>query len=129
MKTTLKYLHHPFLEDGRHRYPYLSVSCFTYECKFRCRYCSVRFGRPSHALDDATLLSVKAIAILQRIRGFCNRIVITVGEPTLHRGLDAVLEAMPGLGFALEIDDPPPLLVDECTIFFEGVRTTLSSHH
>jgi organic radical activating enzyme len=75
------------------------------------------------------LFSVEAIAILQRIRRFCDRMVITGGEPTLHPGLDAILEAIPGLGFALAIDYPPSLLVNECTIFFEGVRRALSLHH
>jgi hypothetical protein len=56
--------------------------------------------------------------------------MVTTGhEPTLYPDLDAVLEAIPDLGFALAIDDPPPLLVDECTKFLEGVRTALSLHH
>ena len=100
MNAVLKFLHHKFLDDGRHWYPLLSVFYLTYECKFRCPYCSDGFGRPYHTLDNATLSSVEAIAILQRIRRYCDRIVITGGEPTLHPGFDAILEAIPDLRFA-----------------------------
>jgi hypothetical protein len=36
MNPVMKYVHHKFLDDGRHWYPFRSVFYLTDECKFRC---------------------------------------------------------------------------------------------
>lgn len=79
--------------------PFLAVHYLTYACDFRCPYCSDGQGRPYPERAPGHLPEEKALELLRRIRGVCDRIELTGGEPLLHPSIEGILRALPALEF------------------------------
>lgn len=81
---------------------HLAAVVFTRGCNLRCRYChnpslcSVS-GDPTHTVDEvASFLRTRA--------GKLTGVVVTGGEPSLHRELSTLLRTVRSLGFATKLD-------------------------
>ncbi len=80
----------------------LACTVFTKGCNFRCPFChnaSLVTGAEEAALSQAEILSY-----LKKRRGILEGIVISGGEPLLHRDLEAFLEEVKALGYAVKLD-------------------------
>ena len=82
------------------------VSCvlFTPGCNFTCPYCH----NPELARNQIDLLSPmtedEVIDFLKRRQGLLEGVVITGGEPTLHKNLGEFCEKVRRLGFPVKLD-------------------------
>lgn len=115
MTELFKYLYYK-LTPGRSRwYPLLGVYYLTYQCRFRCPYCSDGSGTPYYQIGAPVPSGDDAIRYIQKIRTFCNYLVITGGEPTEHPEFLKVLKHIPAMKFKQVIlttngDDVEPYL-------------------
>ena len=77
---------------------------FTRGCNFRCPYChNPDLVMPTHAAQRKWT----SAAVLERLgkrRGLLDGVVVTGGEPTLHRDLPAFLRRVKELGFRIKLD-------------------------
>ncbi|HOP86292.1 MAG TPA: anaerobic ribonucleoside-triphosphate reductase activating protein [Syntrophorhabdaceae bacterium] len=82
---------------------HLSSVIFTGGCNFRCPYChnSDLVLRPNE-LEDIPLDYI--IKRLKKFKKWVNHIVITGGEPTIHKGLLELIEEIKSLGFNIKLD-------------------------
>ncbi|MEW5913051.1 MAG: anaerobic ribonucleoside-triphosphate reductase activating protein [Thermodesulfobacteriota bacterium] len=83
-------------------------------CNFRCPYCH----NFTLVEDPESLLTLSLDAVLDRLRpftGWIDGVVVTGGEPTLHPGLEALLERIKETGFLVKLDTNgyrPQVLMD-----------------
>jgi MoaA/NifB/PqqE/SkfB family radical SAM enzyme len=84
MNPALKYLWHRFAERSDRWRPFLAVHYLTYQCDFRCPYCSNGFATPYHQLHQQILPASEFLQVLGRIRRHCDYVVLTGGEPLQH---------------------------------------------
>jgi MoaA/NifB/PqqE/SkfB family radical SAM enzyme len=99
LKSVHNFLHHLLIDSPRRWHPLLSVYYLTYECNFRCPYCSDGSRRPYYALRSPTLSAALALRLLRVIRNSCDFVVITGGEPLRHPGFVEVMRGIGALGF------------------------------
>ena len=99
MKSVANYFQHLLIDDHRKWYPLLSVYYLTYDCRFRCPYCSDGSGVPYYTLKSPEISVDRAYEIIKTIRRHCENIVITGGEPLLYRDLNPLLLAIKQLRF------------------------------
>ncbi|MCP4154930.1 MAG: radical SAM protein [bacterium] len=99
MNDLFKYLYYKVTPGKKCWYPFLSVYYLTYRCQFRCPYCSDGSGTPYHQLKADDPEGETAVAILKKIRRYCNQVVITGGEPLDHPRFSYVMEQLPALKF------------------------------
>ncbi len=92
----------------------MSCIVFTQGCNFRCSYCHnpelvlpERFGEP---LNEEIFLE-----FLERRKGAIEGVVITGGEPTIHRDLPKFIEKIKNEGFFVKLDTngTNPKMIDE----------------
>lgn len=100
MNSTAKVLHH--LRHGRRAgwHPLLGVYYLTYQCDFRCPYCSDGAQSPYWSNQAKAPDAPTALAILARIRRHCEHVVLTGGEPLLHPEVDEIMAGVERLAFA-----------------------------
>ncbi len=79
-----------------------SLSCilFTQGCQYDCFYCH---NRPLIA-PVGSREEVDALSFLKRRIGLLDGVVITGGEPTIHRSLGRFIEAVKAMGFRVKLD-------------------------
>lgn len=100
MKSVRNYFLHLLLRHQGQRWdPILSVYYLTFECQFRCPYCSDGAGKPYYRLRSPVLPAERVLAILREIRRHCSYLVITGGEPVQHPEFEQVLQGLPKLKF------------------------------
>lgn len=76
---------------------------FTGGCNFRCPFCHNR----ELVLDPHSMADMPFDYIEERLRKFrrwIERVVITGGEPTIHRGLRGAIETFRALGLKVKLD-------------------------
>ncbi len=81
----------------------LSTVLFTGGCNFRCPYCHnadlvENWGR----LDDVPLDYV--LAHFRKFKDWLDRVVVTGGEPTIHRGLGRLIGRLKEAGLLVKLD-------------------------
>ncbi len=80
---------------------HLSCVLFTLGCNFRCPYCHnpelVKVSNPEISLDYI-------FDFLEKRKGKLDAVVITGGEPTLHRGLKEFITIVKSLGYLIKLD-------------------------
>ena len=85
-------------------YPGL-VACtvFTSGCNFRCPFCHnaslVLPGEAGSGMDESELLH-----FLEMRQGLLDGVVLTGGEPLLHKGLESLLLDIRSMGFKIKLD-------------------------
>jgi MoaA/NifB/PqqE/SkfB family radical SAM enzyme len=99
MNDLFKFLYHKYVKQPKRWYPFLSVYYLTYECNFRCPYCSYGSGTPYYALPNNTLSGDKVLSIFKNIRKQCNTLVITGGEPLNYPAFAEVISQVKQLKF------------------------------
>jgi len=99
MNPALKYLYHKFIDSPSSWYPMLAVYYLTYQCDFRCPYCSNGFSKPYHQLPEDVLSLNEIREVFSRIRNTSDYLVITGGEPLKHPDFGRVIEGVRGLKF------------------------------
>jgi len=79
--------------------PILAVYYLTYACDYRCPYCSDGAQRPYYQLRSEVLPATEVLGLLRRIRGYCDELIITGGEPLKHPDFAEIVSSLGGLGF------------------------------
>ncbi len=80
---------------------------FTPGCNFRCGYChNPEFVLPEQLkkIEPSFIPEEHVLAFLGERRGKLEGVVVTGGEPTLHRELPAFLRKVRDLGFLVKLD-------------------------
>lgn len=81
----------------------ISAIIFTRGCVFRCPYChNPELVDPSRY--QSTIPVPAVLDFLQTRRGQLQGVVVTGGEPTIHRDLPGFLAEIKGMGFAIKLD-------------------------
>ena len=84
-------------------YPdYISTILFTAGCNLRCPYC--HNWRVVLDYKGPYLSEDQAIDILEQRRKFIDHIVITGGEPTIHKDLTLFLRRLKKIGYKIKLD-------------------------
>ena len=99
MNSALKYLYHTLINGDSRWYPLLAIHYLTYQCSFRCPYCSNGQGQPYHRLSDDAPSGKDKRLILERVRRHAEHLVLTGGEPLEYLDVDEVLASLPTLRF------------------------------
>ena len=99
MNPLFTYAVHRFLNPRRHWHPFISVFYLTYECDFRCPFCSDGSGTPYHRLSREILPAAQVIRLLKIIRRTCEYLVITGGEPLNHPEFSRIMAEVGTMGF------------------------------
>ncbi|MBQ9811368.1 MAG: radical SAM protein, partial [Spirochaetales bacterium] len=80
---------------------YVASTVFTRGCNFRCPYCH----NPEFVIQGSdqtyfgeTYTEEEVLSYLQRRRGMLDGLVVSGGEPTLHRDLSAFIRKVKALG-------------------------------
>ncbi len=84
-----------------------TVACvaFTSGCNFKCPYChnpDLAKGAVSHA--DAAISQTQFFDFLEKRKGLLDGVVITGGEPTLQKDLEAFCVAIRQMGYQIKLD-------------------------
>lgn len=84
----------------------LSATVFLQGCPWRCPYChnpdlqdAARCGDVGAAANDLEWRGI--VDLLESRRGLLDGVVFTGGEPTMHRGLGAAIDAVHAMGFGV----------------------------
>jgi MoaA/NifB/PqqE/SkfB family radical SAM enzyme len=99
LNILFQYLHHKFDKHSLKWHPFIAFYYLTYECHFRCPYCSNGAGKPFYSLAPKSLPVEGVTIILRQIRKYCDYIVITGGEPLNHGQFDDIMHSVKDLGF------------------------------
>ena len=86
---------------------YVASTVFTRGCNFRCPYCH----NPEFVIQGSdqtyfgeTYTEEEVLSYLQRRRGMLDGLVVSGGEPTLHRDLMAFIRKVKALGLKVKLD-------------------------
>ena len=94
-------------------YPnHLSAIIFTQGCNFRCHYCynpmlvwPKRTDNGKYGQEGSPYISEESLlSFLKERQGKLNGVVITGGEPTLHKDLPSFIEKIRKLGYDIKLD-------------------------
>ncbi len=99
LRSFRNWLHHVARRSPRGFHPLLTVHYLTYACRFRCPYCCDGHGVRYSDLRSPVLRAAEALELYARIRGRCDFLVVTGGEPLDHPDVDEILTALPRLRF------------------------------
>jgi pyruvate formate lyase activating enzyme len=105
---------------------------FTPGCNLRCPYCHnwriVIDPKPPFLNDEA------ALKILEERKRFVDAVVVTGGEPTIHKELPKFLKKLKGKSFLVKLDTNGlnPLALEECLPYVDyvalDVKTSLGKY-
>ncbi|MBF0406155.1 MAG: radical SAM protein [Candidatus Riflebacteria bacterium] len=99
MNPLVNFVVHKLLNPRKKWYPFISVFYLTYECNFRCPFCSDGSGTPYYRLPEKILPASEVIKLLKIIRTKCDYIVLTGGEPLRHPEFSSIMEAVVQMKF------------------------------
>jgi pyruvate formate lyase activating enzyme len=78
---------------------------FTIGCNFRCRYCyNTRLVDPKLFREEDVISEEEIFSFLKNRVGKLDAVVVTGGEPTLHKDLDVFISKIKELGFLVKLD-------------------------
>lgn len=80
----------------------IACTIFTAGCNFRCPFChnsSLVVSTPETSIDEEDILSYLKTRV-----GVLDAVVITGGEPTLHKDLKRVITEIKKMGFLVKLD-------------------------
>ncbi|MCL4386865.1 MAG: anaerobic ribonucleoside-triphosphate reductase activating protein [Patescibacteria group bacterium] len=82
----------------------IAAVVFTYGCNFRCRFChnpDLVTGRQNEQQNYSV---EEVLAFLEKRKGILEGVVITGGEPLLHRDLTDFIRKIKELNYAIKLD-------------------------
>ena len=110
----------------------LATVLFTPDCNLRCPYCHnwriVLDPKPPF-LNEVTVLQ-----LLEKRRKYVNAVVITGGEPTVHKEIPKFLKKLKEKGFVVKLDTNGffPEVLKECLLYVDyvalDVKTSLEKY-
>ena len=78
---------------------------FTIGCNFRCRYCyNTRLVDPKLFREEDVISEEEVFSFLKNRVDKLDAVVVTGGEPTLHKDLDVFISKIKKLGFLVKLD-------------------------
>ncbi|MDD3808599.1 MAG: anaerobic ribonucleoside-triphosphate reductase activating protein [Candidatus Pacebacteria bacterium] len=78
---------------------------FTIGCNFRCRYCyNTRLVDPKLFREEDVISEEEIFSFLKSRVGKLDAVVVTGGEPTLHKDLDVFISKIKKLSFLVKLD-------------------------
>jgi len=82
------------------------ISCvlFLSGCNFDCPYCHNPELVKGHLLHPPFLDEKAVYSFLQERTGLLDGVVISGGEPTLHKGLSSICKKVKGMGYPIKLD-------------------------
>jgi len=95
----LKFIRHRWPGAALRWEPFVALYYLTYACDFRCPYCANGEGIPYHRLPITEADAATALRILARIRQHTEHVVLTGGEPLLHKEAGSILSGLSALKF------------------------------
>ena len=110
----------------------IATVLFTPDCNLRCPFC--HNWRIVINPKPPFLNEVKVIQILERRKKYVDAVVITGGEPTLHRELPRFLKKLKERGFTIKLDTNGffPKVLKECLPYVNyvalDVKTSLEKY-
>ena len=100
MNDAFKYIYNKFFPNGNGWHPFIANYYLTYDCDFRCFYCSDGYGKPYHThSNEGTLEPEKSIEIMRRLSKIVNYAMITGGEPLQYIGFEHFINEVAKLKF------------------------------
>jgi len=110
----------------------IATVLFTPGCNLRCPFCHnwrIVLDPKAPFLNEETV-----IQILEKRKKFIDAVVITGGEPTIHKEIPEFLKRLKGKGFAVKLDTNGffPQVLKECLPFVDyvalDVKTSLEKY-
>jgi pyruvate formate lyase activating enzyme len=106
-----------FIKQSLVDYPgKIAAVVFTQGCNFRCGYChNPQLVLPKLFQENPQLLPLNILSYLEKRKKWLDGVVITGGEPTIHKDLPLFLKEIKTLGFAVKLDTngTNPLLLEQ----------------
>jgi pyruvate formate lyase activating enzyme len=81
----------------------VAATLFTPGCNMRCHYCNIRSTLVDQPEKEPVPIE-SVLSFLEKRRGLINGVVITGGEPTLQKGLEAFLRKVRKLRYSIKLD-------------------------
>ncbi len=83
----------------------LSAIIFTSSCCFRCFFCyNPELVLPEQIKKQAKISEKEILDFLEQRKGLLQGIVITGGEPLMHKDIDLFLKKIKKLGYSIKLD-------------------------
>lgn len=83
----------------------IAATVFTQGCNFRCGYChNPSLVIPELFKQTPTFSTTDFLLWLKKRVGWLDAVVITGGEPTIHKALPEFIKSIKDLGFAVKLD-------------------------
>ena len=82
---------------------FMAAVLFTGGCNFRCPFCH----NPDLVINSTSLPTMPFPSVLRRLKArqdWVDRVVVTGGEPTIHKTLPRTIEALKKAGFHVKLD-------------------------
>jgi pyruvate formate lyase activating enzyme len=95
-----------FLKQSLIDYPgKIAAVVFTQGCNFRCGYChNPQLVLPDLFLNQPELLPLNIISYLNEHKEWLDGVVVTGGEPTIHKDLPLFLKELKRLDYSIKLD-------------------------
>ena len=78
---------------------------FTQGCNFRCGYChNPQLVLPELFLNKPEYIPLNIISYLNERKSWLDGVVVTGGEPTIHKDLPEFLKEIKALGYSVKLD-------------------------
>jgi pyruvate formate lyase activating enzyme len=83
----------------------IAAVVFTQGCNFRCGYChNPQLVLPELFLERPELVPLNIISYLEGHKNWLDGVVVTGGEPTIHKDLPEFLKELKDLGYSIKLD-------------------------
>jgi pyruvate formate lyase activating enzyme len=95
-----------FVKQSLMDYPgKIAAVIFTQGCNFRCGYChNPQLVLPELFLNNPEYIPLNIISYLKERRKWLDGVVVTGGEPTIHKDLPEFLNEIKALGYSVKLD-------------------------
>jgi pyruvate formate lyase activating enzyme len=95
-----------FVKQSLMDYPgKVAAVVFTQGCNFRCGYChNPQLVLPELFLNNPEYIPLNIISYLKERRNWLDGVVVTGGEPTIHKDLPEFLKEIKALGYLVKLD-------------------------
>ncbi|HEY9125434.1 MAG TPA: anaerobic ribonucleoside-triphosphate reductase activating protein [Bacteroidales bacterium] len=83
----------------------IAAVVFTQGCNFRCGYChNPQLVLPELFIEHLELAPINIISYLAKHKNWLDGVVVTGGEPTIHKDLPLFLKELKDLGYSIKLD-------------------------